>query len=172
MGQLIDLTGQKFGKLTVIKRSDVKAREAMWLCKCDCGTEIVTRGSSLRANLSNSCGCFRDEYWQKQHNRLSHGGSRNERLYRVWRGMIDRCYYPSHNRYKIYGGRGITICTEWKEDYSSFREWALSNGYDSKAPRGKCTIDRIDVNGNYEPSNCRWVDMKFQANNKQLKGAF
>lgn len=170
MGTFIDLTGQRFGKLVVVNRAVGQYREAMWLCKCECGNEIITRGSSLRGGKSKSCGCVRDDYWKNQRNRLSHGGS-HERLYGVWRGMIDRTTLPSHNRYKHYGGRGIKVCNEWRESYEVFRMWALNNGYNEKAARGECTIDRINVDGDYEPLNCQWVDMKKQANNKQTKGA-
>src|SRR5690606_13021682 len=94
----------------------------------------------------------------------THGGS-DDRLYRVWIGMRQRCLLPSHNRYPIYGGRGIKVCREWEESYEAFRTWALANGYDPNAPRGQCTLDRIDPNGPYAPWNCRWVDMKVQASN-------
>ena len=91
-----------------------------------------------------------------------------ERLYNVYLGMRHRCYDPKIKNYRLYGGRGIKICDEWLNDYSVFREWAYANGYDENAPRGKCTIDRIDNNGDYTPQNCRWVDMKTQRKNQQL----
>ena len=81
--------------------------------------------------------------------------------------MKERCYSPKHNRFKDYGGRGIKICEEWRNNYAAFREWAMANGYDPEAPRGACTIDRIDINGNYCPENCRWVDNKTQCDNKR-----
>ena len=172
MGNFIDLAGQRFGNLTVIERSGSRNREALWHCKCDCGKETLSRSASLRGGTSKSCGCSRLVHLVEQPPRKTHGGSRKERLYYVWHGMIDRCNYPSHNRYHVYGGRGIQVCDEWKNDYSAFRNWALANGYDPDAKRGECTIDRIDVNGNYEPSNCRWVDMKTQIQNKQKAGEF
>ena len=89
------------------------------------------------------------------------------RLYNIWSGIKQRCYYKSHHDYKNYGARGIKICDEWLNDFKSFYNWAMANGYDENAPRGKCTIDRIDVNGDYEPKNCKWVDIKVQANNKR-----
>ena len=100
-------------------------------------------------------------------NTMKHGFSR-ERLYKsVWAAMNQRCHNPNYHHYHLYGGRGISVCDEWRHDYLAFREWAMANGYDPDAPYGKCTIDRIDVNGNYEPSNCRFVTMMEQSKNKR-----
>lgn len=167
MGAFIDLTGQRFGRLTVIERAGTRNRMALWRCKCDCGEETLSISGSLRSGASKSCGCSRRSHLVESPPRRTHGGSRRDRLYRVWRGMIDRCYYPSHNRYTEYGGRGIFICEEWRHDYGTFREWALASGYDADAARGECTIDRIDVDGPYAPWNCRWVDSSTQARNKR-----
>lgn len=87
------------------------------------------------------------------------------RLYKVYKSMIHRCYYPKEKSYKNYGGKGVRVCDEWLNDFYSFESWAMANGYDINASFGKCTLDRIDVNGNYEPSNCRWVSIKKQLNN-------
>lgn len=90
----------------------------------------------------------------------------NKRLHAVWLGAKDRCLNPNGKEWKWYGERGITICKEWKESFQAFAEWAYANGYDENAPKGQCTLDRIDNDGNYEPSNCRWVDVKTQSNNR------
>lgn len=174
MGAPIDLSGQRFGK--VIALEPTKRRkpngEVLWKCQCDCGTFFYTGTGTLRYGSTQSCGCSRLNHLKENPPRRTHGGTRKDRLYRIWWGMINRCYYPSHNRYHVYGARGIRVCDEWKNDYTAFREWAMANGYDPNAKRGKCTLDRIDVNGNYEPSNCRWVNMKIQAKNRQKAGEF
>lgn len=167
MGKLIDLTGQKFGRLVVVERYGIcrKGQDAKWLCSCECGGVAIATGKNLRRGNTQSCGCYKRERTSEE--KRKHGLSlQKERLYYVWVGMRQRCLNANYKQYKDYGGRGISYCKEW-DDYNNFRMWALANGYDDKAPFGKCTLDRIDVNGNYEPSNCRWVDMKIQNNNKR-----
>lgn len=169
-----DLTGKLFGKLTVLYKSTEKAKSgSMWVCKCDCGNTVAIARCSLVSNHSKSCGCTRKEFLSKYPPSKKHGGesikakNRRERLYMVWCAMKERCSNPNNNRYRHYGGRGIVVCEEWKSNYATFREWAMQNGYNPSAGRGECTIDRINPDGNYEPGNCRWVDMKTQANNKR-----
>ena len=170
MGQLIDLTGRKFGKLTVVKRVEDHiqksgAPKAMWLCKCECGGERIVYGQALRAGKAIDCGCDTHERLSalSREHATTHGGSKT-RLYKIWRHMRERCSKPKCKEYKFYGARGITVCPEWN-DFTVFRDWCYANGYDPGAKRGKCTLDRIDTNGNYEPSNCRFVDMATQSRN-------
>jgi hypothetical protein len=154
------IEGQKYNHITVIKKSyKNKARAQMYLCKCDCGKEYYLVSSRIGKNIS--CGCVRPpKGYNKKH------GCSYTRLYKVWSQMKDRCLNPKSKRYEEYGGRGITIHPEWME-YVNFSKWAYENGYDGNAKFMKCTLDRIDCDGNYEPDNCRWVDMKRQGNNRR-----
>lgn len=157
-----DLKGQRFGRLLVREYVGSENKRSMWLCVCDCGKEKVISSKNLLTNGIKSCGCLKDKGYTKGD---VVQGACGDRLYRVYKSMIHRCYYPNEEMYKNYGGRGIRVCDEWLNSFAIFKEWALNNGYDKNAPFGKCTLDRIDVNGNYEPNNCRWADMKTQLNN-------
>lgn len=158
-----DLTGKRFGRLTVVRRISPVGSKVRWLCRCDCGTMKDVTAYELTSGKTRSCGCLQKE---SRHLRKVPNG-RGTRLYNVWKSMKGRCYTPSCSSYKYYGARGIKVCDEWKDDYQAFYEWAMSSGYDPDAPQGKCTIDRINVDGDYEPSNCRWVDAATQNANRR-----
>lgn len=166
----IDETGNRYGRLTVVCRAgSAKSGGARWLCQCDCGGKKVVLGSKLRRGETRSCGCLEQEtrvYNGYRRMRHTHNMSRS-RLYGVWTGMKKRCCNPSHPHFKDYGGRGISVCDEWLDDFYAFAAWALSHGYDENAPKGKCTLDRIDSDGDYCPENCRFADMVVQQNNRR-----
>lgn len=162
MGKFVDITGEKYGMLTVVERSTDYVspkgyKSVRWRCVCDCGNETIVRACYLKSGAIRSCGCIK----VTDPNRKTHGGT-GTRLYKIWTGIKKRCYNRNDTNYEDYGGRGILMCGEWREEFEHFRDWAMSHNYSDEL-----TIDRIDNEKGYCPSNCRWADSVTQANNKK-----
>jgi hypothetical protein len=152
-----DLSGKRFGKLVVVSRAYGEFKSVKWLCECDCGKFNIITTASLICGNTKSCGCLRQsgDYCR------THGQSKSK-LWGTWCSMRSRCRYPKKKDYKHYGGRGISVCEDWSNDFMTFYNWSLENGY-----REGLTIDRIDNDGNYEPSNCRWIPFSQQSINRR-----
>lgn len=162
IGKFVDLTGERFGRLTVIRRGEnyVSPKGYVgvnWICECDCGRTTLVRGCNLKSGASISCGCERVIHPNRKTHGLSH-----TRLHSIWSDIKTRCFDPNDSNYSNYGGRGITMCDEWRSDFLSFYRWANANGYSDDL-----SIDRIDNNLGYCPDNCRWADSVVQQNNKR-----
>lgn len=153
-----DITNKRFGRLVAIDRIKREKHNTYWLFKCDCGNEIIIPQSYVSCGDTKSCGCYRKEMAGKNA-QIKHNKA-HTRLYQIWSGIKQRCYNKNKEAYKYYGARGIKVCKEWKDDFMCFYNWAINNGY-----MEELTIDRRDVNGHYEPSNCRWTTIKEQNNN-------
>lgn len=162
MSQFKNIVGERFGRLTVVQHIGdyvfpCGVKTQVWKCKCDCGNEKIVKSRELKTGDTKSCGCLKKEINKvinKKH------GKTNSRLYNTWSNMKSRCYNTKKKEYSHYGGKGITVCDEWRDDFQAFYDWSMSHGY-----KDNLTIDRIDNSKGYNPKNCRWVTMKEQLNN-------
>ena len=175
MHKKLDLTGQRYGRLVVLGLAYTKQENCgnitkFWLCKCDCGNTKIVRMCCLRNGTTSSCGCYSKELVSKRN--ATHRMSKTT-LYKAWSNMKARCYNKNRSDYSEYGGRGIKVCEEWNV-FENFKTWALENGFKEEKPHGKnlLSLDRINVDGDYEPSNCRWATDREQANNKRNNTRF
>lgn len=161
----IELVGKHFGRLTVLSRAGSDKRgEARWSCMCTCGNTTIANASSLKSGNTMSCGCISKELLLERnqtHGLCKDKNGKKPRLYNIWVRMRQRCCDANSSDYARYGGRGISVCSEWS-DFMTFYNWAMANGY-----KNNLSIERENVNGNYEPTNCSWITLKDQARNKR-----
>lgn len=154
-GVFVDITGKRFGQLTAVKHLGY----GKWLCECSCGNTTITSGGSLRCGIAKSCGCIKSESSRRTHTKhgtLTHDG-KAPHLYAVWQRMLRKCYSEHSEGYEAFGGRGIGVCDEWRNDYAAFRDWATSAGYSKRKEDGRYSLIRRDKSLGYCPDNCEWA---------------
>lgn len=162
-----DISNQRYSRLIVLNYEYTNKKKAYWKCKCDCGNETIVSATALKSGNTKSCGCLHKEqsrinickYHPKQ---IIYAREFEKDIHTRYKCMKSRCYNKNHKAYKNYGGRGIKVCMEWKNDFNAFYIWAINNGF-----KKELTLDRIDTNKDYSPTNCRWVDNLTQQNNKR-----
>ncbi|BCG66439.1 hypothetical protein [Staphylococcus phage vB_SsapH-Golestan101-M] len=159
MTRLKDMTNYKFNGCVVLKRAENKGKNVCWLCRCYCGVEFVVRATDIRTGNTKSCGCLNRKL---AGDRARKHGNRNSRLYNIWNNMKMRCSNPNSVNFKNYGARGISVCDEWFNSFENFYKWAMGNGYNDTL-----TLDRIDNDKGYKPSNCKWADYTHQERNRR-----
>jgi hypothetical protein len=161
MSRLVDITGRRFGRLSVLGRANVGGKHVMWICRCDCGETATVRGSAMKSGNSTTCGCgVREAMSRTGKTNKTHGQSRTPE-YRAWARMLHRCYHTGDIKYTLYGGRGVTVCDRWHESFETF----VSDMGPRPSPGH--SLDRRDSNGVYEPSNCRWATLSQQNKNRR-----
>lgn len=160
----VEMLGKTFGRLTVKRKTEERGSggNVVWDCVCVCGNPVSVGGAFLRNGNTRSCGCLKKEKFTNRKHGMSH-----HPLYEIWTAMLQRCYNPKDKKYEHYGGRGIEVCGEWRQAFSSFHEWAIANRYEHRLGKAKLTIDRRDNDRGYSPDNCRWVTYTVQNNNRR-----